>query len=78
MDPCLDHPITKRDSADIAIMMTMTELVTPRSEQMGRSRIAPRSLRRRRRLDLRALATGAALFVAVAWTIFFGVGVVLR
>jgi hypothetical protein len=45
---------------------------------MGRSRIAPRALRRRRRLDLRRLATGAALFIAVAWTIFFGVGIVLR
>jgi hypothetical protein len=29
-------------------------------------------------LDLRTVATGAALFVAAAWTIIFGVGVVLR
>lgn len=78
MNPCLEHPITKRDSADIAIMVAMPELVTPGSDQIARSRTTPRALRRRRRLDLRALATGAALFVAVAWTIFFGVGIVLR
>jgi hypothetical protein len=56
----------------------MTELVTPGSDHTGRWRTTPRALRRRRRLDLRTLATGAALFVAVAWTIFFGVGIVLR
>jgi hypothetical protein len=77
VNPCLEHPITKRDSADIAIMSAMPELVTPRHDQMGRSR-KPRALRRRRRLDLRTLATGAAVFIAVAWTIFFGVGIVLR
>jgi hypothetical protein len=59
-------------------MAAMTELVTPGSDHTGRWRTTPRALRRRRRLDLRTLATGAALFVAVAWTIFFGVGIVLR
>jgi hypothetical protein len=32
----------------------------------------------RRRPELRAVATSVALFVAVAWTIVFGVGIVLR
>ncbi len=56
----------------------MTEMLSPGRENAGGAPIRARSLRRRRRLDLRAFATGVALFVAVAWTIVFGVGVVLR
>lgn len=59
-------------------MVDMSELASREHDRIGPSRITVRSLRRRRRLDLRAIATGAALFVAVAWTIFFGVGIVLR
>jgi hypothetical protein len=46
--------------------------------EMGGAPIRARSFRRRRRLDLRTVATGVALVVAAAWTIIFGVGVVLR
>jgi hypothetical protein len=56
----------------------MSEMLTPGREKLGGARIRARSLRRRRRLDLRMVAAGVALFVAVAWTIIFGVGVVLR
>ncbi len=36
-----------------------------------------RPRRRRRKLDLRTVVTGVALVVAVAWTVVFGVGIVL-
>jgi hypothetical protein len=36
-----------------------------------------RSRKRRRRPDVRTVATGVALVIAVAWTIVFGVGIVL-
>jgi hypothetical protein len=56
----------------------MTEMLSPGRGKVGGAPIRARSLRRRRRLDLRAVSTGVALFVAVTWTIVFGVGVVLR
>jgi hypothetical protein len=56
----------------------MTEMLSAARGKVGGAPIRARSLRRRRRLDLRAVATVVALFVAVAWTIIFGVGVVLR
>jgi hypothetical protein len=56
----------------------VSEVVIPGRENLGGARIRARSLRRRRRLDLRMVATGVALFVVVAWTIIFGVGVALR
>jgi len=56
----------------------MSEMLIPGRDRVGGAPIRARSLRRRRRLDLRALATGVALFVAVVWTIIFGVGIVLR
>jgi hypothetical protein len=59
-------------------MVRMNEMVSPERDRIGASRIRVRALRRRRRLDLRSVATGAALFVVVAWTVFFGVGIVLR
>jgi hypothetical protein len=51
----------------------MTETVTP-----GPARVAAQPIRRRRRLDLRTIATGVAVLVAVAWIIVFGVGLFLR
>jgi hypothetical protein len=56
----------------------MAEMLSPGSDKAGAVRVRVRSARRRRRPDLRTVATGVALFVAVAWTIVFGVGVVLR
>jgi hypothetical protein len=56
----------------------MPEMLSPGRGKVGGAPIRARSLRRRRRLDLRAVATGVALFAAAAWTIVFGVGVVLR
>jgi hypothetical protein len=53
-------------------------MLIPGREKVGAARIRARSLRGRWRLDLRTLATGVALFVVVAWTIIFGVGVVRR
>jgi hypothetical protein len=55
-------------------------MTDPPSPERGRVTISrrPHTLRRRRRVDFRALATGVALVVVVAWTIVFGVGVVLR
>jgi hypothetical protein len=41
-------------------------------------RIRLRTVRRRRRLDVRSVVTGMALFLVVAWTIVFGMGIVLR
>jgi hypothetical protein len=58
-------------------MGRMSETLSPGREKVG-APIRARSFRRRRRLDLRTVTTGVALFVAVAWTIVFGVGVVLR
>jgi hypothetical protein len=60
------------------MMATMTEMLSSGEDRESPLRIRERSLRRRRRFDLRTLATGVALFVAVAWTIIFGVGIVLR
>ena len=56
----------------------MSEMLIPGRESVRGERIRARSLRRRWRQDLRALATAVALAVAVAWTIIFGVGIVLR
>jgi hypothetical protein len=56
----------------------MDEIVSPERTAIGAVRTSARSLRRRRsRLDVRSVATGVALLVAVAWTILFGVGLVL-
>lgn len=60
------------------MMGTMTEMLSSGEDRVSALRVRERSLRRRRRFDLRTLATGVALFVAVAWTIIFGVGIVLR
>lgn len=59
-------------------MGRMSEMLSPGTGKMGGAPIRARSFRRRRGLDLRTIATGVALFVAAAWTIIFGVGVVLR
>ncbi|MFZ0128663.1 MAG: hypothetical protein WB808_12065 [Candidatus Dormiibacterota bacterium] len=56
----------------------MTEMLSPRRDEVVAPRIRLRALRRRRRLDVRSLVTGMALFLAVAWTIVFGVGIVVR
>ena len=56
----------------------MSEMITPGRGSMGSTRMAARPLRRRRRVDLRTIATGVAVLVAVAWTIAFGVGLFLR
>jgi hypothetical protein len=56
----------------------MSEMLSRGRGEMGGAPIRARSFRRRRRLDLRTVATGVALVVAAAWTIIFGVGVVLR
>jgi hypothetical protein len=56
----------------------MTDLPSPEGGRVTMSRRARTVRRRRRRVDFRALATGVALVVVVAWTIVFGVGVVLR
>ena len=60
------------------MMGAMTEMLSSGEDRVSALRVRERSLRRRRRFDLRTLATGVALFVAVAWTIIFGVGIVLR
>ena len=56
----------------------MAELLSSGRTEPGafRRRFRPRP--RRRRVDFRTLATGVALFIAVAWTIVFGAGVLLR
>jgi uncharacterized protein (DUF2062 family) len=59
-------------------MECMDEMVSSERGHIAATRISPRLLRRRRKLDVRSVATGVALFVAVTWTIFFGVGIVLR
>ena len=59
------------------MMGAMTEMLSSGEDRVSALRVRERSLRRRR-FDLRTLATGVALFVAVAWTIIFGVGIVLR
>jgi len=59
-------------------MVVMTETVTPGHGSMGSARMTAPPLRRRRRLDLRTIATGVTVFVVVAWTIAFGVGLFLR
>lgn len=53
-------------------------MLSPGRGKVGGAPIRARAFRRRRRLDLRTVATGVALVVAAAWTIIFGVGVVLR
>lgn len=53
----------------------MTEMLSPGRDE---SRVFLRTRRRRRRVDLRPVAMGVALFIAVAWTILFGVGIVLH
>jgi len=73
-----NYPITKRDSTDIAIIVGMSEMLIPGRESVRGERIRARSFRRRWRQDLRTLATGVALAAAIAWTIIFGVGIVLR
>jgi hypothetical protein len=55
----------------------MDEMISPERNRIGAARISPRSLRRRRKPDVRSLAMGVAVFVAAAWTILFGVGLVL-
>jgi ferric-dicitrate binding protein FerR (iron transport regulator) len=55
----------------------MIEMLTPEGAQVPAPR-RPRSLRRRRRRDMRALVTGVALVVGVAWTIVLGAGVFLH
>lgn len=59
-------------------MRDMTEMLSSGEDRVNALRVRKRSLRRRRRVDLRALATGVALFVAVAWTIIFGVGIIIH
>ncbi len=60
-------------------MAYMSETVTPgRGKMGGAARMPARPLRRRRRLELRTVATALAVSVAVAWTIVFAVGLVLR
>lgn len=59
-------------------MQDMTEMLSSGEDRVNALRVRERSLRRRRRVDLRALATGVALFVAVAWTIIFGVGIIIH
>ena len=59
-------------------MGVMSETITPGRGNMGPVRMAARPLRRRRRLELRTIATAVAVFVAVAWTVVFGVGLFLR
>lgn len=59
-------------------MAFMDEMLSPERNRIAVARISPRSLRRRRRLDVRSVATWVALSAAVAWTIVFGVGIVLR
>ena len=56
----------------------MTEVLfsEPSEARSPRPRIRP--LRRRRRLDLRTVAVRLAVVVGVAWTIVFGVGIVLH
>jgi hypothetical protein len=56
----------------------MTEMLSSGEDRVSALRVRERSLRRRRRVDLRAVTTGVALFVAVAWTIIFGVGIIIR
>jgi hypothetical protein len=56
----------------------MSEMLSRGMGKMAGAPIRARSFRRRRRLDLRTVATGVALVVAAAWTIIFGVGVVVR
>ena len=58
-------------------MGSMDEMISPERNRIGAARISPRSLRRRRKPDVRSLAMGVAVFVAAAWTILFGVGLVL-
>jgi hypothetical protein len=55
----------------------MTDLPSPKGGKATMSR-RPQAVRRRRRVALRSLVTGVALVVVAAWTIVFGVGVVLR
>jgi hypothetical protein len=75
---CQEYPITKHDSGAIGYhVTTMIEMLSPDGAQAPTAR-RPRSLRRRRRRDIRALVTGVALVIAVAWTIALGVGVFIR
>jgi hypothetical protein len=59
-------------------MVGMSEMLIPGRESVRGERIRARSFRRRWRQDLRTLATAVALAAAIAWTIIFGVGIVLR
>lgn len=59
-------------------MWGMAEMLSPGRGKATASRVPLRPRRMRRRPELRAVATSVALFVAVAWTIVFGVGIVLR
>jgi hypothetical protein len=59
-------------------MASMDEMLSPERNRIRVARISPRSLRRRRRLDVRSVATWVSVSVAVAWTIVFGVGILLR
>jgi hypothetical protein len=56
----------------------MTEMLSPGEGGMTMARRPPSPARRRRRRDIRAVATWAAMVVAVAWTMLVGVGIVLR
>jgi hypothetical protein len=55
----------------------MTEMLSPSGVNPTAPRVLVRSCRRRRRLDVRTVATGVALAIAVTWTIVVGVGIVL-
>jgi|HubBroStandDraft_6_1064221.scaffolds.fasta_scaffold00260_16 hypothetical protein len=59
-------------------MTGVTEMLSRGGDEVVDPRIRLRAFRRRRRLDVRSVVTGMALFLAVAWTIIFGVGIVLR
>jgi len=59
-------------------MKCMAEWLAPLREDVSPAGSRVRFARRRRRLELRSIVTGVALFVAVAWTIVFGMGIVLR
>jgi hypothetical protein len=55
----------------------MTEMLSPGGVNPTAPLALVRTRRRRRRVDLRTLATGVVVVIAVAWTIVFGVGIVL-
>ena len=53
-------------------------MLSPGRGKATASRVPLRPRRRRLKLELRTVATSVGLFVAFAWTIVFGVGIVLR